>query len=136
MNAPTMTALPRGQLATLALKPKNHDRFPWQDGLPKEWWDMAIAPLYLRHYKEYEIQAERSLGYDEDNAPCFCTHRYQLSELRSEDGEEFYEATTYAEALTAWRLRDGRWLIHRIVMRHEDCRDVRGFYSFSETMPR
>jgi len=131
-----MNALTPQQMAELALIPKNPERYPWQEGLPKEWRDMATVPLYFRHYQEYEISAERSLGYDEDDAPCFCAHRFQLSELRSEDGEEFYEATTYAEALTAWRLRDGRWLIHRIVLRHEDCRTVRGFYSFSETMPR
>jgi hypothetical protein len=131
-----MNTLTPSQLETLALTRKNTERFPWQQGLPKEWRDMAVGPLYFKHYEEYEIQAERSVGYDEDDAPCFCSHRFELNELRSEDGEEFYETTTYAESVTGWRLRDGRWLIHRIVVCHDDCRDVRGFYSFSETMPR
>ncbi|GAB2182168.1 hypothetical protein DLREEDagrD3_23910 [Denitratisoma sp. agr-D3] len=131
-----MNTLTPHQLAALALGPKNHEQYPWQEGLPKEWRDMTSEPLYFRHYQEYEISAERSVGYDEDDSPCFCSHRFQLSDLRSEDGEELYEETTYAESLTAWRLRDSRWLIHRIVLCHEDCRTVRGFYSFSETMPR
>ena len=35
-----------------------------------------------------------------------------------------------------WRLRDGRWLLWRIA--HEDgaCNGNRGFYSFSEKMPK
>lgn len=131
-----MNTLTPNQLAALALNPKNLERYPWAEGLPHEWRDMVVEPLLYRHYREYEIRAERSIGYDEDDAPCYCAHRFQLSDLRSEDGEEFYEETTYAESLTAWRLRDGRWLIHRVVLRHEDCRTVRGFYSFSEAMPR
>lgn len=108
----------------------------WQNGLPAEWRVAAIAPLHFATFREYEIPASRTLGYDEDGLPCYYHHSYVLGELRSDDDEEFYEHIAYGEEVEAWRLRDERWLIWRIV--HEDgvCRGNRGFYSFSERMPR
>ena len=49
---------------------------------------------------------------------------------------EWREAFAYGEEGEAWRLRDDRLLIWHIV--HEDgvCGGNRGFYSFSERMPR
>jgi hypothetical protein len=108
----------------------------WQKALPVEWRDATIAPLHFKQYREYEIPASRTLGYDEEGQPCYYRHTYIISSLRSDDDEEFYESIAYGEEVQAWRLRDERWLIWRIV--HEDgvCRGNRGFYSFSESMPR
>ena len=120
-----------------ALPCRKKSRDPeWQKALPIEWRDAAIAPLNFTTYREYEMPASRTLGHDEEGQACYYRHTYILSSLCSDDDEEFYEAIAYGEEVEAWRLRDERWLIWRIV--HEDgvCRGNRGFYSFSENMPR
>lgn len=84
------------------------ERTDWLRLLPSEWRDAVDAPLYFRRYREYEILAERTIGYDEDARPCFITHQFALTRLLSDDDEEFYESVTLAEEMTAWRLHDGR----------------------------
>ena len=120
--------------------PRHSDRgcsnVDWAALLPAEWRDQAIAPQEFDTYRDYEMTAERTLGRDDDAHPCYCAFRFQLTEPRSDDDEEFYAVVAYAEAVTAWRLRDGRWLIHRLVARGDSCEQARGFYSFSETMPQ
>ena len=112
------------------------DQKRWHEGLPPEWAAMAIAPLDFRHYREYEMAAERVLGSDEDGAYCYTAYSFRLTEARCDDGEEFYLETVYGETLCAWKLRDERWLIRRVIVRGEDFRHARAFYSFSDTMPR
>jgi hypothetical protein len=106
----------------------------WRQNLPREWQEMVVAPLQLDSQRDYEMAAERVIGRDEDDEPCYCVYRYIVTETRSDDDEEFYQIAAYAESLSAWRLRDGRWLIHRLIAR--DGEPGTGFYSFSETMPR
>lgn len=108
---------------------------PWWRNLPTEWRDMVVTPLAFDLFREADLDAERVFGYDHDGVACYYAHRYVLREPRSDDGEEFYAAPAYAESVSAWLLRDERWLIHRIVRVGEDC-GGRGFYSFSESMPR
>lgn len=108
---------------------------PWWHRLPAQWRDMVVAPLAFDLFREPELDAERVFGYDPDGKACYYAHRYLLREPRSDDGEEFYAAAAYAESVTAWLLRDERWLIHRCVHVDDDF-DGRGFYSFSEHMPR
>ena len=116
---------------------RKRDREPeWQRGLPVEWRIAAIAPLNFSTFREYEIPASRTLGYDEEGHACYYRHSYVLGELCSDDDEEFYEHIAYGEEVEAWRLRDERWLIWRIVREDGVCRGNRGFYSFSESMPR
>jgi hypothetical protein len=107
----------------------------WLKHLPEEWLDAVDAPLHFEHYSEYEIAAERSVGYDADHRPCFTGHRFELTRLVSDDDEEFYEVVTYAEEMAAWRLRDERWLVFRRTTA-SDCTSPRGFYAFSPDMPR
>jgi hypothetical protein len=116
-----------------------HNRHPrkalsWQQNLPSEWQDAVIAPLEIRTYRDYEMAAERIVGRDEDDAPCYCASRFIVTETRSDDDEEFYQVAAYAESLSAWRMRDGRWLIHRLITR--DGERGRSFYSFGDHMPR
>ena len=116
---------------------RKRDREPdWHKGLPVEWRVAAVAPLDFSTFREYEIPASRTLGYDEEGQACYYRHSYVVGELCSDDDEEFYEHIAYGEEVEGWRLRDERWLIWRI--QHEDggCRGNRGFYSFAETMPR
>lgn len=107
----------------------------WMEKLPTEWQAMVIVPCEITRYQEYEIAAERIIGTDEEGVRCFYAHSYVLADCRSDDDEEFYPVITYGENVRAWRLRDERWLIFRIVHTDNDCSARRGFYSFSERCP-
>ena len=117
-----------------------HSRRPetairWSEGLPSEWRGQVIAPLYFDHYLDYVVAAARILGRDEDDKACYCAHSFVLA------GRTGRHPTTaavhYAESVRAWRLRDGRWLTHRIVIGgHGALERGRGFFSLGEGMPR
>lgn len=107
----------------------------WQKHLPEAWLGAVDHPLYFKRYNEYEICAERSVGYDADDSPCFTAHQFILTSMASDDDEEFYEVVTYAEEMAAWRLRDERWLIFRTITT-APCNAPRGFYAVSPDMPR
>lgn len=107
----------------------------WQQHLSADWRDAVEAPLYFRHFAEYEIDAQRSLGYDADDRPCYIAHHYALTRLTSDDDEEFYETLSYREEMAAWRLRDERWLVFRIVDTGQGT-PPRGFYAISPEAPR
>lgn len=111
------------------------DAIRWHAGLPSDWKQAVDRPMYFRHYREYELPAERTVGYDQDDRPCFVQHRFVLPRLASDDGEEFYEAVTLAEEMTAWRLHDGRWLVLRNTNAGA-CQPNGGFYAISPDMPR
>lgn len=108
----------------------------WTRDLPRRWRAMAVAPLDLAIHRDYEADAVRAIGTDEDGLPCFTAHRFVLGETRSDDDDDFYTEVAYAESLSAWRLRDGRWLILRVVVRDGEIERGRAFYSFGESMPR
>ena len=82
------------------------------------------------------MSAKRTVGYDEDDQPCYCAFHYVLTTLKSDDGELFYEAPEYAEALSSWRLRDERWLIYREVIANPSAGFVQKFFTLSDSMPR
>jgi len=107
----------------------------WLEHLPDEWLDAIEVPLYFEQYSEYEINAERAVGYDADDRPCFATHRFLLTSLVSDDDEEFYEIVAYAEEMVAWRMRDERWLVYRRNSANQGGQP-RSFYAFSAEMPR
>lgn len=111
-------------------------RQEWQRHLPKSWRAMVDVPLYFKRFHEHELPANRSLGFDEGDQPCYCAHSVVIPELRSDDDEEYYQVVTYAEQLSAWRLRDGRWLIFRRVGGADCAAPLKDFYSFSDSMPR
>lgn len=107
----------------------------WLRLLPAEWRDAIDAPLYFRHYREYEMLAERTIGYDEDARPCFITHQFTLTRLMSDDDEEFYESVALAEEMTAWRLHDGRWLVLRTTQPDPGSKNG-DFYAIHPDAPR
>lgn len=107
----------------------------WQHGLPSEWRAAAITPFSFASYREYEIPATRTLGYDQDGDPCYCRLAYLLGTLRSDNDEEFYEAVVYGEEVHAWRLRGARWLIWRIEYQ-DDYDRHRGAYNLADRMPQ
>lgn len=108
----------------------------WKRLLPSSWAEFAVAPIQFDIFREFEIAADRTIGYDEEFEPCYCASRYVLTDLRSDDDDVFYEEPVYAEALAAWRLRDDRWLIFRKVVGNYASGAVQSFFSFSDSMPR
>ncbi|WP_051295480.1 hypothetical protein [Azonexus hydrophilus] len=103
--------------------------------MPRKWQDAVDAPLYFHHYREYEIDAQRTVGYDEDDRPCFIAHEVILTRLSSDDDEEFYETVSYAESMNAWRLHDDRWLVLRSTQ-PTPCTRNGVFYAIHQDMPR
>jgi hypothetical protein len=108
----------------------------WSGQLPSAWKDLVVAPISFDIFQEFEIVADRTLGYDEDHRACYCAARYVLSELRSDDDDVFYEEPVYVESLLAWRLRDERWLIFRKVIGNYGLGAAHSFFSFSDSLPR
>jgi hypothetical protein len=137
-----MTTDPRGgtgKVLNLPCKSPKKGHQPgepdWLAYLPAEWRETVEPPLYFERYSEYEIRAERTVGYDADDQRCFTAHRYVLTSLASDDDEEFYELVTYSEEMAAWRLRDERWLVYRRISTN-NCNHSRSFYALSPDMPR
>jgi hypothetical protein len=120
---------------SLRARPAREDS-SWQRYLPPEWRAQVEAPLELRHYQDYEMAAERVVGYDADDKPCYTAYRFSLMEPCSDDGREFYSVLTYGEELAAWRLRDERWLVWRQIRAREENAKARSFYCLAQNMPR
>ena len=113
------------------------DKSPdWQQRLPLQWRAMVVGPLRFALHREYEVAASRMFGYDEDERPCYYHHQFHLDAPRTDDGEDFYAALVYGEEVEAWRLVDGRWLVWKAIAREEDEGIARGFFQFSQEMPR
>ena len=82
------------------------------------------------------VKAARILGRDEDDQACYCAFCYVLEEEPDPTHPDRCRELAYAETVRAWRLRDGRWLIHRIIIHHGEQAMARGFFSLSPFMPR
>jgi hypothetical protein len=108
----------------------------WLTDLPKDLQAVVVPPVSVDVFHEYEIQAERAQGRDSANAPCFSEFRYVITQLRSDDDEEFYETPVYAEILTSWRLIDERWLVCRTTLDRLDRSGTHTSFSVSECIPR
>lgn len=110
----------------------------WAAELPKEWARQVVAPLCFTRFRDYEILSERVVGYEDagEEDPCYCEHYFVLTDIRSDDDETYYLSPSYWEHLVSWRLRDGRWLIHRKISCSDDCHQHQSFFSFAEDMPR
>ena len=130
-----MTTASPDRADTRTASPSAEERPGWAPALPREWLDAVESPLYFTAYREYEMAAERCLGYDADDHPCYRAHRVLLTRLQSDDDEEFYEAPAYYEEMAAWRLRDERWLVFRRQLA-DDGQPGRGFYTLHPAMPR
>ena len=136
INDSPATSLPAGIKPTS--RSVNADCNPgnrWQKYLPDIWSAHVEPPLYVDNFREYEMPAQRTVGYDACDKPCFTAHQFALTRITSDDDEEFYETVSHYEEMAAWRLRDGRWLVFRIINTNQ-CNSPRGFYIISPTMPR
>jgi hypothetical protein len=102
----------------------------WAGRVPVQWRKLTIGPLWIEVHRDKDSHAERWVGYDEEDSPCLCRYYFQwMAGATDKHGG-------HEEDLMAWRMRDGRWLIHRIIMRHATGETSYAFYAFSESMPR
>jgi hypothetical protein len=85
----------------------------------------------VEEFQEYQLDAQRWVGYDADEQPCYTAHHYALPAQDASAGA----AVAYSEMLAAWRLRDERWLVFRLIGAG-GATLPRGFYVFSPEMPR
>lgn len=110
----------------------------WRSALPREWAASVVEPRVFSRFRDYEILSERVLGHahEGEDSPCYCEYYFVLTDVRSDDDETYYLAPTYGEHLVAWRLIDGRWLIHRRITHGEECQQHQSFFSFADDMPR
>ena len=68
--------------------------------------------------------------------PRFQAYDYRRLDVRSDDDEEYYLTVSYSESVSAWRLRDGRWLVHRRVEPLGDEDVATSALSIDARMPR
>lgn len=108
----------------------------WLEDLCPIWIDLVVPPRSFRVFRDHEIAARRVVGHDGGDIPCFHAYDYRLLDVRSDDDEEYYLAVSYSESVSAWRLSDGRWLVHRRVepLGEEDA--AISATSIDERMPR
>lgn len=118
------------------LDPRRPCRPNWRARLPECWQGYALAPQSFRVDREHEVPARRVLGLDQASEPCYCAYDYRLLALRSDDDEELYGAIAYEESIKAWRLRNGRWLVHRRLRPFGDDEEAVSSFVFSDRMPR
>lgn len=129
------------QRGATACRPRFHGRNTppdWRELLPREWANSVVEPLVFSRFRDYEIVAERVLGHahEGEDSLCYCEHYFVLTDVRSDDDETYFLAPSYGEHLVAWRLTDGRWLIHRRITFGEECQQHQSFFSFADEMPR
>jgi len=108
----------------------------WAARLPLIWRSLTIAPLWVDVNRDVDAGAERWMGYDEEELPCYCRYRFQVDIGTLDGGAGDPAQAGYREDLAAWRMRDGRWLIHRIIACQADGLTSYSFYAFGESMPR
>lgn len=109
---------------------------PWRAGLPKRWLGKVVVPTYFVRYRDYEIRAERFVGYEYEEQPCFCEYQVDFLTPQRDGLVAPVVGISYWEHLKAWRLTAAQWLILR---RYQtDRRTARGqaFFCLSENMPR
>jgi len=92
------------------------------------WRSLTIGPLWVNVNRDEDAAAERWMGYDEEDQPCYCRYLFRVPI------DSLAEGGLYKEDLAAWRMRDGRWLIHRVITCHSDGRAAYAFYTFSESL--
>ena len=104
----------------------------WRGYLPDAWAEQVEAPLWVDEFEEYQLDAQRWIGYDADEQPCYTAHHYALPAQRNPENPA---EVAYSEVLAAWRLRDERWLVFRLIGTGSTVLP-RGFYLISPDMPR
>lgn len=109
----------------------------WADLLPPRLLPLVVWPRSRASFRDASLPADRTLGYDGSGRPAYCAHRHLSHRVVSSDDAEYEELPALSECLTAWRLRDGGWVVHRSVRRWNGCAPTEwNWYSVRDAMPR
>jgi len=108
----------------------------WSEDLPTPLKHLVVAPVSFRVHQDYEMRATHTGGSDASNKPCFCEFQFVMTQLCSDDDEDFFETPVYAETLTSWRLIDERWLVCRTTVDRAAAGGCQTQLSISNAMPR
>ena len=131
--APTMHE--REQKTSTWLADRAHEA-EWREDLPEDWRAQVVRPAFFVQHKEYEIAAERVIGYETEEEACYCRFRAEITEWCTDEEGDWCIVPLYGEHLSAWRLIDDRWLVLRRLFHQEDGASSHAFFSFSEEMPK
>jgi len=124
---------------TSILRRRAEALYAWKAGLPGRWVGSVIVPAYFVRYREYEIRAERIVGFEYEDQPCYCEHRVDFGSLESGAPAAVPAAggaPQYWEHSSAWRLVDGHWLILKRLRSGTDVAQVQEFFCLAGQMPR
>jgi hypothetical protein len=83
----------------------------------------VIAPVSLQLHRDAQAHASKLIGFDADGRRCF-VRQLHTATADCFDIDEFpVEVALFRERHIAWRMRDGRWLLHSDRLeRLESCR--------------
>lgn len=108
----------------------------WRKDLPPAWDELVVAPAAIERFRQDDMIAGRAVGRDAHGAACYCTQYHVWMGLTCDDDGIFEEIPTYAESTTAWRLRDGNWLVLRRIIDDFESGAVRSVIRIRASMPR
>lgn len=124
------------QGGSVVLRGRDSRRCRWQDGLPERWKDCVVVPAFFWHHRDYEIQAERIVGYEDEDQPCYCEYRIDFERAKASGPAPAAEVPQYWEHVSAWRLRDGHWLMLKRLYFGATPAQEQAFFCLSAGMPR
>lgn len=104
----------------------------WERHLPSSWRIEIASPTHIKRYREYEIKAERCVGYDAANQPCFTSYRVDSVDAHSQTSDE--NCMRRSSEMAAWRLNKNCWLVYQV--NSSNTRVPQGNYAFQSEMPR
>ena len=108
----------------------------WTSRLPDAWRDRVDGPMWVQVFRDHSCGAERWVGFNEDDRPCWVRYRFVIEHAPGESGQGA-RAVRHCEDLMGWLMRDGRWLIHRTILSQAERRPASySFFALSERMPR
>ena len=108
----------------------------WQSDVPWYIKDMVIEPFEFTVHQDYEILADRTVGNDLQDEPCYCAYRYVETRLQSEDDDLLYVAPVFAQTISSWRMLSGHWLVLTKTYPDLQTGQFHSAITVSEAMPR
>lgn len=108
----------------------------WRKDVPPAWDKLVVAPASIERFRQDDMIAGRAVGRDASGAPCYCTQYHVWMGLTCDDNDIFEEIPTYAESTSAWRLRDGNWLVLRRIIDDFESGAARSVICVRASMPR
>jgi hypothetical protein len=82
----------------------------WAEQLKGEVARLVEAPVRFERHEDRSVPASKVIGYDARGERCYYRHQYVMREERFDEDDLPMRVETWHEEVTAWRMRDSRWL--------------------------